>query len=450
MLTIYTLWIFDLGFSIALSQSTVANPKSQICSAPDSGSLASSIDLRPSFEKWELGPRIQGNRNTCSVFTMAAAFEYALASKTDRPTRLSVEFLNWASNQALHQMQDGSFFSDIWRGFTTYGACPEQDMPYQDKFDPKRTPSQNAKDHALRLHQVGFRLHWIKPWDPNTGLTQEQFVAIKGVLSRQWPVCGGFRWHKKDRTQWKDDVLQMVPPTDVIDGHSVLLVGYRDDPQQPGGGVFLFRNSQNQGRDGYMPYEYARTYMNDSLWIDTAEANVPAAPLPSLGEVLGPLSFFPKGRNRRVSSNQQPKWHSENLDMNWLMPGESVNMPVLEGPGVITHIWMTSHSGWVGQLNSLALRIYYDDQIEPGVEVPLGDFFAVGQGRPATVESIPVQVSPTGALTCYWRMPFRKKARIVVTNDNADHSTGLYWQVDWVQLEELPPETPYFYARYRQ
>jgi hypothetical protein len=450
MLTIYTLWIFDLGFSIALSQSTVANPKSQICSAPDSGSLASSIDLRPSFEKWELGPRIQGNRNTCSVFTMAAAFEYALASKTDRPTRLSVEFLNWASNQALHQIQDGSFFSDIWRGFTTYGACPEQDMPYQDKFDPKRIPSQNAKDHTLRLHQVGFRLHWIKPWDPNTGLTQEQFVAIKGVLSRQWPVCGGFRWHKKDRTQWKDDVLQMVPPTDVIDGHSVLLVGYRDDPQQPGGGVFLFRNSQNQGRDGYMPYEYARTYMNDSLWIDTAEANVPAAPLPSLGEVLGPLSFFPKGRNRRVSSNQQPKWHSENLDMNWLMPGESVNMPVLEGPGVITHIWMTSHSGWVGQLNSLALRIYYDDQKEPGVEVPLGDFFAVGQGRPATVESIPVQVSPTGALTCYWRMPFRKKARIVVTNDNADHSTGLYWQVDWVQLEYLPPETPYFYARYRQ
>jgi hypothetical protein len=47
-------------------------------------------------------------------------------------------------------------------------------------------------------------------------------------------------------------------------------------------------------------------------------------------------------------------------------------------------------------------------------------------------------------------MPFRKKARVVVTNDNPDRSTGLYWQVDWVQLDDLPPDTPYFYARYRQ
>jgi hypothetical protein len=132
------------------------------------------------------------------------------------------------------------------------------------------------------------------------------------------------------------------------------------------------------------------------------------------------------------------------------MPGQSVNMPILEGPGVITHIWMTSHAGWVGELNALSLRIYWDGNKEPGVEVPLGDFFAVGQGKPAVVESVPVQVSPTGALTCYWRMPFRKSARIVVTNDNPDRSAGLYWQVDWVQVPEVPPETPYFYARYRQ
>jgi hypothetical protein len=43
-----------------------------------------------------------------------------------------------------------------------------------------------------------------------------------------------------------------------------------------------------------------------------------------------------------------------------------------------------------------------------------------------------------------------QQARIVVTNDNPDRSTGLYWQVDWVQLDDLPAETPYFYARYRQ
>jgi hypothetical protein len=156
------------------------------------------------------------------------------------------------------------------------------------------------------------------------------------------------------------------------------------------------------------------------------------------------------GRNRRVSSNEQPKWNDANLDMTILPPGKSIEFPMLEGPAVITHIWMTSHAGRVNELNALSLRIYWDGRKEPGVEVPLGEFFAVGQGKPATVESVPVQVSPTGALTCFWRMPFAKSARIVVSNDNPDRTAGLYWQVDWMELPELPENTPYFHAQYRQ
>ena len=68
--------------------------------------------------------------------------------------------------------------------------------------------------------------------------------------------------------KWSDDVLQMCPPDAVYDGHSVLLVGYRDNANQPGGGVFLFRNTNNGGQDGFMPYTYARAYVNDALWID--------------------------------------------------------------------------------------------------------------------------------------------------------------------------------------
>src|SRR5262249_53382923 len=127
-----------------------------------------------------------------------------------------------------------------------------------------------------------------------------------------------------------------------------------------------------------------------------------------------------------------------------------LEMPLLEGPGVITHMWFTSHSGWVSELHSLSLRIYWDEGTEPAVEVPLGDFFGVGHGKPAPIDSFPVQVSPTGALSCYWRMPFRKSARIVITNDNPDRSTGLYWQVDWTQVDRVPNDTPYFCACYRQ
>jgi hypothetical protein len=165
---------------------------------------------------------------------------------------------------------------------------------------------------------------------------------------------------------------------------------------------------------------------------------------------LGALAAPVRGRSRRVSSNEQPNWSDGNFDMTPLPPGATLELPVLEGPGVITHLWLTSHAGGMNELNALSLRIYWDGRDEPGVEAPLGEFFAVGQGKPAALESFPVQVSPTGSLTCYWRMPFARSARIVIRNDNADRTTGLYWQLDWVELDALPEQTPYFHARYRQ
>ncbi len=403
------------------------------------------VDLRAIFRNWGLNVRAQGARGTCSVFAVTEALEYAVATQRRTGVQLSVEYLNWASNMATGAVEDGGYFADLWKGFEAHGICPEADMPYQGEFDPNRSPSATAVQHAQELRGGGLELHWIKPWDVTTGLTEQQLAEIKQTLRRQWPVCSGLRWPKVEA--WKDDVLQMAPPEGVRDGHSVLLVGFRDDPAQPGGGVFIFQNTSQRARDGYMTYEYARAYMNDAVWIDCPTRAV--AP-PSVRELLGPLAAAPVGRNRRVSSNQQPGWHSENLDMTWLQPGEAVEMPLLEGPGVITHIWMTSHAGWANELNALSLRIYWDGRKEPGVEAPLGDFFAVGQGRPEVVESIPVQVSPTGGLTCYWRMPFRQSARIVITNDNPNRGAGVYWQVDWLQLDTLPSDTPYFHARHRQ
>lgn len=154
-------------------------------------------------------------------------------------------------------------------------------------------------------------------------------------------------------------------------------------------------------------------------------------------------------RNRRVSSNEQPNWNDGNMDMTWLQPGETLEMPQLTGPGVIRHIWMTSHAGAVGDLDALSLRIYWDGSSKPSVQVPLGMFFAVGQGKPAPVESVPVQVSPTGSLTCYWPMPFRQQARITVTNDHPRRGTGLYWQVDWEETPDLPADILYFHAAFR-
>ena len=155
-----------------------------------------SVDLRPILQKWRLDARSQGGRGTCSVFAMNAALEYAVATKRQRGTRLSVEFLNWASNEAVGAAIDGGCFSELWTGYAAHGVCPEADMPYADSFDPARKPDKKALADAAKIHALGLQLHWIKNWDPTRGASDEQLAEIKQTLKRRWPVCGGFLWPK--------------------------------------------------------------------------------------------------------------------------------------------------------------------------------------------------------------------------------------------------------------
>jgi len=231
----------------------------------------SAVDLRPVFAQWGLTTRCQGSRGTCSVFTVTDAIEYALASRERQGTRRSVEFLNWASNQTTGAAADGGFFSDLWNGYAQFGICPEEDMPYLDGFDPAAQPSERARSHAATVKSFGLQLHWVKEWEPHRGLNDAELAGVKRALGQHWPVCGGFLWPQRER--WEDGVLQMCPRRAVRDGHSVLLVGYRDDPAIPGGGLFLIRNTAGNSRDGMLTYQYVQAYMNDAVWIDSGARN---------------------------------------------------------------------------------------------------------------------------------------------------------------------------------
>ncbi|WP_035604803.1 C1 family peptidase [Haloferula sp. BvORR071] len=230
--------------------------------------LPAKADLRPVLKTWDLGPRRQGSRPTCSVFTFTGGLEFALGKARKKGARLSVDYVNWAANQERKQARDGGFFSDMWKGFARHGVCAEDEMPYGRKFDAERNPDEKAAASAGETMALGLSEHWLKKWNPKTGLSADEFASIKQTLNSGWPVCGGFRWPKE--AAWKDGVLQTCGAEDVFDGHSVLLVGYHDDPAQPGGGVFLIRDS-GSGEDRAMPYGYAQSFMNDALWIGLAE-----------------------------------------------------------------------------------------------------------------------------------------------------------------------------------
>jgi hypothetical protein len=116
----------------------------------------------------------------------------------------------------------------------------------------------------------------------------------------------------------------------------------------------------------------------------------------------------------------------------------------ITGPGAIQSIWMTPTGNWRLSI----LRFYWDDETEPSVEVPVGDFFANGWGAYAPVTSLPVCVNPGSAFNCYWQMPFRKKAKITLENTD-DKEMVLYYQVNYT-LTEIPADAAYFHAQFRR
>jgi hypothetical protein len=112
-------------------------------------------DLRPNYVRWQLEPRAQGNRGTCSVFVTTGAFEYALSRNVDQGTPLSVEYLNWAANQVRNRTDDGGFFSELLRGFQKHGIALEKEMPYEAQFSNTQ-PSPGAVQSARKNLARGF------------------------------------------------------------------------------------------------------------------------------------------------------------------------------------------------------------------------------------------------------------------------------------------------------
>ena len=69
-------------------------------------------------------------------------------------------------------------------------------------------------------------------------------------------------------------------------------------------------------------------------------------------------------------------------------------------------------------LRDLVIRMYWDDEEDPSVESPLGDFFCCGFGRECIVNSVPMAVVPSRGFNCYFPMPFRK-SKITLGNQHA-------------------------------
>ena len=161
------------------------------------------------------------------------------------------------------------------------------------------------------------------------------------------------------------------------------------------------------------------------------------------------------GKAMRTSSGD-PNWDHGNDDYRTLGPGGTLSIADLEGPGIINHLWFTfgteTSEFWPGAPRDLVLKFYWDEETSPSVHAPLGDFFAVGNGQTAYVDSAMVQIGGNiipRAYNCYWPMPFAKRARLTIENNHTTNTMKkCYFHVDWIKQNTLSSSTLYFHAQY--
>ena len=185
-------------------------------------------------------------------------------------------------------------------------------------------------------------------------------------------------------------------------------------------------------------FKYALVFGSFLLMIQT---------FPFSQDMLGKLGLPQDYVSKRISSYDRTGGNKDSLTIE---AGQSAILADIKGPGAIHHIWVTiAAEPFYGR--KLVLRMFWDGEQDPSVEVPIGDFFGVGHGLNRNFSSIPITCSSEGrAKNCYWHMPFRQSARITVTNEGQQTVPAFYYYVDYRELKDLAADTPRFHAQYRQ
>jgi hypothetical protein len=178
-------------------------------------------------------------------------------------------------------------------------------------------------------------------------------------------------------------------------------------------------------------------------------------PVPALAQET-PLYQYRSGEEPRWASPENPDAEKggggrENKGgkghpFETIAPGQSLVLADVKGAGVIDRMWITIFDRSPAMLRGLRLDIYWDGAKAPAVSAPLGDFFLAGAGGLTPLDTAMI-ASPEGrSFVSYFPMPFRKGARVVVTNETGTVQPLVFWDVDYRALRRAPADALYFHA----
>lgn len=117
----------------------------------------------------------------------------------------------------------------------------------------------------------------------------------------------------------------------------------------------------------------------------------------------------------------------------------------IQGQGVINRMWFTINDRSLLMMRSLRIEMFWDNASKPAVSVPVADFFGVGQGIVKFENEF--FASPEGrSFNCFIPMPFRKAAKITITNDSDKKLNNIFFDVDYSLLKSWNDDYMYFHA----
>lgn len=137
-----------------------------------------------------------------------------------------------------------------------------------------------------------------------------------------------------------------------------------------------------------------------------------------------------------------------------IRPGEQKTLLDIQGSGTVRRIWMTVDFPRPEAFRYLRIDMYWDGAEKPAVSAPLGEFFGHPHGMQMRFENALFADPEARSMNCYIPMPFRKSARIVLTNESPgegiDHEHRVFYDVNVTLNEEHGPDMLYFHTHWHR
>lgn len=256
---------FGLGVLVPPAETIQAAEMSAIAFGVEDKAAAVTLPASVNLIAFMPPIRSQAARGTCVSFTLTALNEYILRRR-NIVRDLSEQHLYYET-----KLIDGSPGGcGTWQtkaviALQSRGQCREQVWAYNPNLPCNNhgtIPSQAQPDG------LSYRLAAI-------AVPARNALAYKTQMSLQRPVTVSIpvydSWYQSAETRRSGRITMRLGNEPSVGGHAVCLVGYQDNPNSPGGGFFIVRNSWNTVWASQSPYgagygTIPYKYITDDAW----------------------------------------------------------------------------------------------------------------------------------------------------------------------------------------